>query len=326
MKTKAIGIVKAGGPEVLTLREVEVAPLAAGEVLLRHTAIGVNYVDIAMRSGLYPVQLPFIPGVEAAGIVEAVGADVYLFKKGDRVAYGASTQGGAYSQVRNIPAAQLVKIPPAVDDMTAAAYLSKGMTAHALLRSTYRVGPDDIVLVHAAAGGVGLILCEWAKHLGAQVIGTVSSEAKAITAKAHGADHVINYVEEDFVGRVRELTAGRKATVVYDSVGKSTFLKSLDCLRPMGMLVSFGQSSGPIDPLSVGELSVKGALYLTRMALPWYISSRVALEQRSEALFGAIEQGILHCKVSQRFPLGEAAEAHRAVGGRQTTGSSILVP
>src|SRR3974390_1603651 len=323
MKVKAISVAKTGGPEVLTLTEVDVGTPGAGEVLLRHTAIGLNYVDTYFRSGLYPApSFPFVPGVEAAGIVEGVGPDVRLFKKGDRVAYGAGAMG-AYCEMRTIPAAQLVTVPPGVDDMTAAAYLSKGMTAHALVMSTYPVGPKDTVLVHAAAGGVGLILCEWSKHLGARVIGTVSTEAKARLAKAHGADEVINYSEEDFVARLRELTNGNKATVVYDSVGKTTFLKSLDCLRPLGMMVSFGQSSGAIDPFVVNELSAKGGLYLTRPALPWYIATREALEQRANALFEAIERGILHCTISQRFPLAEAAEAHRALGSRQTTGSSV---
>jgi NADPH2:quinone reductase len=325
MRVKAIQVSRTGGPEVLVFGEAELKPPGSGEVLVRHTAIGLNFSDVYMRTGLYPPPfLPYTPGVEAAGLVEDVGPGV-SFKKGDRVAYGSSSPG-AYSEARVLPAAQLVKIPDGIDDKEVAAFLAKGMTAHYLVFSTYRLGPQDTALVHAAAGGVGVILSQWAKHLGARVIGTVGSEAKMAIAKRYGCDEVINYSTEDFVARVQELTRGAKASVVYDSVGEATFLKSLDCLRPMGMMVSFGQSSGPIAPLPVGLLAAKGCLYLARPGLPWHIATREALEARANALFEAMQRKILRCEIARTFALKDAAEAHRALGERKTTGPSVLIP
>lgn len=325
MKVKAITVHKTGGPEVLEYGDVEVKSPGPGEVLLRHSAIGLNYTDIYVRSGLYPApSLPYIPGVEAAGVVEEVGPDVKL-KKGDRVAYGPGPMG-AYTEARTMSAAQLLVLPQGIDEATAAAFLSKGMTAHYLLFSTYHVGPQDTILVHAAAGGVGMILTQWAKHLGATVIGTVGSDAKAAIAKQYGCDHVINYSTEDFVGRVQEVTGGAKASVVYDGVGEATFIKSLDCLRPHGMMVSYGQASGPISPFQIGLLLAKGSLYLNRPGLPHHVATRAALEARANALFDAIQRKILRLELSQRFALRDAVGAHRALGGRKTSGASVLIP
>lgn len=325
MKVKAIVISKTGGPEVLEYGEVDVGTPGPGEVLIRHTAIGLNYADIYRRSGLYPPEtLPYVPGLEAAGVVEAVGADV-KFKQGDRVAYGAGPTG-ACAEARIIPAAQLVAVPSGIDDVTAAAFLSKGMTAHYLCHATYRVGAQDTALIHAAAGGVGLILTQWAKHLGARVIGTAGSDVKARIAREYGCDHVINYSTEDFVARVQEITAGAKASVVYDGVGEATFLKSLDCLRALGMIVSYGQASGPIAPFPIGMLATKGSLYLARPALLTYVATRAALETRANAVFDAIQRGILRCEVAQRFALRDAVEAHRALSERKTSGASVMIP
>ncbi|SRR5579883_886093 len=326
MKCKAIVVHQTGGPEVLKWEEVSVPDPGPGEVLVRHRAVGLNFVEIYFRSGIYqPPQLPYIPGTEAAGVVEKVGPGVTELKVGDRVAYCTGPMG-AYSEVRVIPAKFLVPLPAEIDDSIAAASMLKGLTAHYLLFSTYQVKRGDTILVHAAAGGVGLIMCQWAKHLGATVIGTVGSEEKARLAREHGCDHVILYHKEDFTARVREITDGKGVPVVYDSVGQATFMGSLDCLRPRGLMVSFGQSSGVVPPFSVGILSAKGSLYLTRPTLANYVAEREELLERSRALFDAIARGIVRCEVRQRYKLEQAAEAHRALSERRTTGSSVMLP
>jgi NADPH2:quinone reductase len=326
MNSMAIRVHENGGPEVLKWEEVSVPDPGAGEVLVRHRAIGLNFVEIYFRMGLYPPpHLPYVPGTEAAGVVEAVGPGVSEFRVGDRVAY-CTGPFGAYSEVRVIPAKFLVPLPEGIDEFTAAASMLKGLTAHYLLHSTYQVKPGDSILVHAAAGGVGLLLCQWAKHLGATVIGTVGSEEKARLAAQYGCDHIILYHKQDFVSRVRELTGGKGVPVVYDSVGRATFMGSLDCLRPRGLMVSFGQASGAVEPFNVGLLSAKGSLYLTRPTLATYAAEREELLGRARALFDALSRGIVRCEVRQRFPLRDAAEAHRALASRRTTGSSLLIP
>lgn len=325
MKCKAIIVNKTGGPEVLELREVEVPAPGPGQVVVRHRAIGLNFVDIYFREGVYPAPMPFTPGTEGAGVVEAVGPNVTEVKVGDRVAYAGGPLG-SYAEVRAMPARVLVKLPDKLEEATAAAAMLKGLTAHYLIFSTYAVKRGDTILVHAAAGGVGLILCQWAKSLGATVIGTVGSAEKARLAAAHGCDHPINYESEDFVARVKEITRGAMVPVVYDSVGQATFMKSLDCLRPRGLMVSYGQSSGMVPPLGINILSAKGSLYLTRPTLQTYTASREELIERSRALFDALQSGVVRCEVKQRFALKDAAAAHRALGSRETTGSSVLIP
>jgi len=314
-----------GGPEVLDAETgFEVGEPDAGEVRLRHTAIGVNYIDTYQRRGFYPIDLPFTPGMEAAGIVEAIGPDVVGFRPGDRVAYAGAS--GAYAAARLIAADRLVPIPDGVDDRTAAAAMLKGLTAEFLLRRTYPVSSDTVLLFHAAAGGVGLIACQWAKAMGATVIGTVGSPRKAELARAHGCDHVINYSEDDFVERVREITDGRGVDVVYDGVGEATFPGSLDALKRRGMWVSFGQASGPVPDFSPLLLSRKGSLFMTRPSLGDYTRDRAELEAAAAALFEAIASGAVEIRIEQEFPLAEAAEAHRALEGRNTVGSTILIP
>jgi NADPH2:quinone reductase len=292
-------------------------------VRLRQHVVGLNYIDVYHRTGLYPQPLPFTPGVEGAGLVEAVGPDVTDLKPGDRVAYGGPI--GGYAQVRLIPADRLVKLPDSISSEQAAAMMLQGMTAQMLLRRVYRVKAGETILVHAAAGGVGLILCQWAKALGATVIGTVGSEEKAELARAHGCDHPINYREADFVAEVGSITQGRKVSVVYDGVGRDTFMKSLDCLARCGMMVSFGNASGPVDPFSTTELAMKGSLFLTRPTLYDYTLERFDLEQAAIGLFEIIESGQVEIKIGQRFALANAAEAHRALEARQTTGSTVLM-
>ncbi|MFC7332553.1 quinone oxidoreductase family protein [Rhodocista pekingensis] len=321
----AIRIHETGGPDVLRWEKVAVGDPGPGEVRLRHTAVGLNFIDIYHRSGLYPQPLPFVPGMEAAGVVEAVGEGVTGFAPGDRVGY-CSGPIGAYAEARLIPAQGLVALPDWLDDRTAAAMLLQGMTAQYLLRRTYRVKPGDSILIHAAAGGVGLIVCQWASALGATVIGTVGSEEKAALARAHGCHHAINYTREDFVARVKEITGGRGVDVVYDSVGADTFLKSMDCLRRLGMLVSFGQSSGKLAPLDTGLLAAKGGLFLTRPTLFQYIATRAELEETAADLFAVVKDGTVKVEVRQTFPLRDAAEAHRALEARRTTGSTVLLP
>lgn len=320
----AIRFYETGSPEVLRWEAVDVGHPGKGEVRLRHTAVGLNFIDVYHRSGLYPVQLPATPGLEACGVVEEVGEGVADLKPGDRVAY-ASPPLGAYAQVRLMPADRLVKVPEGVSDEQAASMMLKGMTAEYLIRRTFPVKAEHTILVHAAAGGVGLILCQWAKALGATVIGTVGSDEKARLAEAHGCDYPIVYTREDFVTRVMEITGGRKCDVVYDSVGRDTFMKSLECVRMFGLVVSFGQSSGPVPPLEVGVLSAKGSLYLTRPTLMHYTAKREDLVMSADALFQMVLDGKIRINVNQTYPLREAAQAHRDLEARKTTGSTVFV-
>ncbi len=324
--TKAIQIHEHGGPDVLRLGDVDPGRPGAGQVLVRHTAIGLNFLDTYFRSGLYPAPggLPLIPGGEAAGVVVEVGEGVDWLREGDRVAY--TTPTGAYCETRVIAADKLVKVPDGVSDEQAAASMLKGLTAEYLLRRTFPVKPGDTVLFHAAAGGVGLIFGQWAKHLGATVIGTAGSADKLELAKAHGFDHVVNYRDDDFVSVVKEITGGRLCDVVYDSVGNDTFPASLDCIRPLGMFVSFGQSSGPIPPFSIGLLAQKGSLFATRPTLFTYIAKREDLEASAAALFDVIASGAVKIRINQRYPLADAGRAHEDLEARRTTGTTILIP
>jgi NADPH2:quinone reductase len=321
--SSAIRIHETGGPEVLEWEEVNVGEPGPGEVRLRHGAVGLNFIDVYFRSGLYPAEVPFTPGLEASGVVEAVGGGVTDLSVGDRVAY-AAPPAGAYSEERLMPADRVVKVPDGVSDEVAAAMMLKGMTAHYLLRRTYRVEAGDTIVFHAAAGGVGLIACQWAKHLGATVIGTVGSDEKAELAAAHGCDHPIVYTRENFVERVKAITDGEGVPVVYDSVGKDTFMHSLDCLRPFGTMVLFGQSSGPVPPLDPGILAPKGSLFLTRPTLMTYTAKRDDLVAAAQELFEVVQSGAVKLEINQRFPLKDAADAHRALEARKTTGSTIL--
>lgn len=324
--THAIVIHRHGGPEILSYEPVEVPPPAAGEVRLRQTAIGLNYIDVYHRTGLYPVpQLPCAIGMEAAGEVEAVGPGVADVAVGDRVAY-ASPPLGAYAAARVMPADRVVRLPAAIDDRQAAAMMLQGMTVEYLIRRTYRVKAGDTVLFHAAAGGVGLIACQWLKALGATVIGTVGSDAKAALARAHGCDYPVNYRSEDWVARVREITAGEGVPVVYDGVGRATFEGSLDCLRPRGLLVLFGNASGPVDRLDTGVLAQKGSLYLTRPTLMTYNAARDDLVASAERLFRAVQDGAVRVEIGQTYALSDAAQAHRDLEARKTTGSTVLLP
>jgi NADPH:quinone reductase len=321
-----VRIHQTGGPEQLRYEEVELGAPAAGEVRLRQTAVGLNFIDVYYRTGLYPPpSLPFVPGLEAAGVVEEVGEGVTELAVGQRVAY-ASPPLGAYAEARLMPAHRLVPLPEGIPDEQAAAMMLKGMTAQYLLRRTFRVQPGQTILFHAAAGGVGLIACQWAKQLGATVIGTVGSDAKAELARAHGCDHPIRYDREDVVARVKEITGGKGVPVVYDSVGKDTFAISLDCLAPLGMLVSFGQSSGKVPPLETAILAQKGSLFFTRPTLMTYVAARDDLLTSAGELFEVVRSGAVRIEINQRFPLRDAAEAHRALEGRKTTGSTILLP
>lgn len=324
--TRAIRIHETGGPEVLRWEEVEVGQPGDGEVRLVHGAVGLNYIDVYHRSGLYPLpSLPAIIGLEAAGTVETVGPGVSELSPGDRVAY-ASPPVGAYAEERLIPADRVVKLPDEISDVQAAGMMLQGMTVHYLIRRTYRVQPGDTVLFHAAAGGVGLIACQWLKHLGATVIGTVGSEEKAALARAHGCDHTILYKNENVPERVRELTGGAGVPVVYDSVGKDTFEGSLDSLAPLGMLVSFGNASGPVAPFEPGILAAKGSLFFTRPTLMTYTAKRDDLVAAAEELFSVVTSGAVKIEVNQTYPLAEAAQAHRDLEARKTTGSTVLLP
>jgi NADPH:quinone reductase len=322
--THAIRFHKTGGPDVLVWEEVQVGKPGPGEARIRHTAVGLNFIDIYNRSGLYQVALPSGLGGEGAGVVEEVGAGVTDLKPGDRVAYGNSPIG-AYSEARLIPADRLLKVPDGIDDKAAAAMMLKGLTAQYLIRQTYRVKAGDTILLHAAAGGVGLILSQWAKHLGATVIGTVGSDEKAKLAKAHGCDHTINYSKEDFVKRVEEITGGKKCPVVYDSVGKDTFMKSLDCLAPLGVLALFGQSSGAVEPFNLGLLAAKGSLYVTRPTLFTYAAKRENLVAMANELFDVVKSGKVKIEVNQTYPLKDAAKAHADLAARKTTGSTVFL-
>jgi NADPH2:quinone reductase len=319
----AIRFHKPGGPEVMVWEEIQLGRPGPGEARIRHTAVGLNFVDVYNRMGLYPVPMPSGLGSEGAGIVEEVGAGVTDLKPGDRVAYG-SAPVGAYAEARLIPADRLIKLPSSIDDKTAAAMMLKGLTVQYLIRQTYRVKKGDAILLHAAAGGVGLILSQWAKHLGATVIGTVGSDDKAKLAKANGCEHVIVYTREDFVKRVAEITNGNKVPVVYDSIGKDTFLKSLDCCAPLGLVVLFGQSSGSVEPLNLGILAAKGSLYVTRPTLNTYGAKRENLVAMAKELFDVVESGAVKITVNQTYPLDEAARAHADLVARKTTGSTVL--
>ena len=320
--THAIRIHEAGGPEVLKWEEVDVGDPGPGQVKIRQEAAGLNFIDVYHRTGLYPQELPFTPGVEGAGVVEAVGANITNVKQGDRVAYAGPI--GGYAEERLIDAERLVKLPDNISCEQAAGMMLQGMTAQMLLRSIYRVNDGDTILVHAAAGGVGLIMCQWAAALGATVIGTVSTEEKAELARANGCAHPILYTSQDFVAEVNRIMNGGKLPVVYDSVGRDTFMKSLDCLRPRGLMVSFGNASGPPDPMPPNVLAQKGSLYLTRPTLYNYIATRAELEQSAGELFDVVSSGKVKIEIKQRFPLKDAAEAHRQLEARKTTGSTIL--
>ena len=321
----AICVHEAGGAGVLNWEAVDVGEPGPGEVRLRHHAVGLNFIDVYHRTGLYPLDTPFVPGLEGAGVVEALGEGVTDLVEGERVAYGAGPLG-AYCEARLIPADRVVKLPEAIDDRQAAAMMLQGMTVEYLLRRTYPVAAGDTILLHAAAGGVGLIACQWAKHLGASVIGTVGSDEKAELARSHGCDHPVVYTRESFVERVREITDGEGVPVVYDSVGRDTFMESMECLRPRGVFVSFGQSSGSVEPLDIGLLSAKGSLFLTRPTLMSYTADRASLVESADALFSVVEAGHVKIEVHQTFALKDAADAHRALEERRTTGSTVLIP
>lgn len=318
----AIRIHSVGGPEVMKWEPVEVGNPGPGELRVKHTAVGLNYIDTYHRTGAYPIPLPFTLGMEGAGVVEAVGANVTGFSVGDRVAYANPI--GSYCEVRLMPAERAVKIPGGVTDQQAASMMLKGMTAQYLLKRTCPVQPGDTILVHAAAGGVGLILCQWGRHLGATVIGTVGDEAKAELARTHGAHHTILYRKEDWVAKVSEITGGKKCRVVYDGVGKDTFLKSLDCLQPFGLCALYGAASGKPDPLDTGILAGKGSLYVTRPTLFTYTSSREDLVTTTNDLFDVVSRGIVKINVNQTYALKDAAQAHADLESRKTTGSTVF--
>jgi NADPH2:quinone reductase len=321
---KAVRYHRQGGPEVLQLDDIQVGDPGPGQVRIRHTAIGVNFVDTYQRSGLYPMQLPGIAGNEAAGVVEAVGPGVKDLKKGDRVAYTGLP--GSYCDERVVPADRMVKLPKGISDEQAASMMLKGLTVHYLISTTYKVKKGQTVLWHAAAGGVGLIACQWLRKLGVTTIGTVGSDEKAALARAHGCQHVINYSRENFVERVMSLTGGKKVPVVYDSVGKNTWEGSLECLRPRGLLVSFGNASGAVPPVNLGILSNKGSLYVTRPTLATHIASRADLVERANALFDVVKTGKVKIETTKRYKLADAEQAHRDLEARKTTGSVVLQP
>jgi len=324
--THAIRLHEPGGPEQMRWEAVVLPDPGAGTARVRHTAVGLNYIDVYHRTGLYPLDdRPFGLGVEAAGVVEAVGDGVDRVSVGDRVAYVALPPG-AYAEARNVPADRLVRLPEGVDDRQAAAMMLQGMTAQYLLRRTYPVQRGDAVLIHAAAGGVGLIACQWAKHLGATVIGTVGSDEKAELARAHGCDHAIVYTRENFLEQVKEITGGDGVRAVYDSVGRDTFERSLDCLGRLGIMVLFGQSSGPVPPLDLGQLAAKGSLFITRPTLFHYTATVEELDRTAGELLELVEQGLIRIEINQEFPLEDAARAHRELEARRTTGSSVLLP
>lgn len=322
---KAVRIETQGGPEVMELQDVELPAPEAGQVRIRHTAVGLNYIDIYHRSGLYPLPMPSGIGLEAAGVVEELGEGVTNLAVGDRVAYGAGPLG-AYSQACNAPANRVSKLPDGIEDETAAAMMLKGMTVRYLLRATYNVQSGDTILLHAAAGGIGLIACQWAKALGATTIGTVGSEEKAELARAHGCHHTINYQTEDVAARVRELTDGRGVPVAYDGVGQATVEASLDSLQPRGLLVSFGNASGPVTNFDLGALSARGSLYVTRPTLMTYVASDAELAETTGDLFEVVSSGAVKIPVNQRYALADVRQAHEDLEGRKTTGSTVLMP
>jgi len=323
---KAVRVHAAGGPEVLKFDDIDVTNPAAGEIRIRHTAIGLNFIDVYMRTGLYPLPaLPTPIGMEGAGVVDALGEGVEGLNVGDRVAY-ASQPPGAYAQLRNLAAERVVKVPDTIADKTAAAMMLQGLTAQYLLRQTYRVQAGDTILMHAAAGGVGLIVCQWAKHLGATVIGTVGSDEKAALAKAHGCDHTILYRDENFKDKVMDLTDGGGVNVVYDSIGKDTFMDSLACLKKRGTMVTYGNASGPVDPFQPALLGKMGSLYLTRPTLFDYIAERKNLVAMADELFDVVSSGVVKVEIHQEYPLSETAQAHMDLEARKTTGSTVLIP
>ncbi len=322
--SKAIRIHQTGGPEVLKLEDVEVGAPGPGQVRLRHRAIGLNFVEVYFRKGMYPAPLPFTPGNEGAGDIVAVGKGVKGWKVGDRVGYASAP--GSYCQERLITPDVLVKLPKAISYEMGAAMMLKGLTAQYLLRQVYKVKKGDTILVHAAAGGVGLLLCQWGKALGATVIGTVGSEEKGKIAKKAGAKHIVYYNRENFVERVNEITKGKKCDVVYDGIGKATFPASLDCIRPLGMFASYGSASGPIEAFNINLLSAKGSLFATRPTLFSYIAKREMLDAMARDLFKVVSSGAVKIPIHRRFKLADVAEAHRALEGRETTGASILIP
>ncbi len=323
--TKAIRMHETGGPEVLQYEDVDIGDVGPDEVRLKHTAIGLNFIDVYQRSGMYPIgDLPKTLGMEAAGVIEEVGADVEGFAVGDRVAYAMGL--GSYAEERVWGTDRLVKLPDGIDDQTAAAMMLQGMTAYYLLNRTYQVKSGDTILFYAAAGGVGLIACQWAKHLGATVIGCVGSEEKAELAKANGCDHPILYRDENVPERVKEITGGEGVPVVYDSIGKDTFDDSLDCLRPFGLMVSFGSASGPVDPFNIASLGPKGSLHVTRQTLGTHSATRELLDECAGALFDVVEGGHVKINVNQTRPLSETAQAHIDLEARKTTGSTVLLP
>ncbi|MSO84326.1 MAG: quinone oxidoreductase [Rhodospirillales bacterium] len=323
--TKAMRIHQTGGPEVLRWEDVSVGEPGPGQIRIRHTAIGLNFIDTYHRSGVYPVTLPSGIGSEGAGVVTAVGKGVKEFKKGDRVAY-ASPPVGAYSEERLMPADRVVKIPAGISDRTAAAMMLKGMTAQYLIRRTYKVKKGETVLLHAAAGGVGLIACQWLKALGVKVIGTVGSKEKAALAKKHGCTWPIVYTEEDFLEAVKKITKGKGVPVVYDGVGKAVFAKSLDCLSPRGLMVNFGNASGVVDPVPPGILAAKGSIYLTRPTLITHVAKRKDLVATANDLFKMVKSGKIKIRIDQEYALKDAARAHADLESRRTTGSTILIP
>jgi NADPH2:quinone reductase len=321
METHGIRMHRHGGPEELHWEAYDVPPPGPGQALLRQTAVGLNFIDVYQRTGLYPQTMPFIPGSEGAGVVEAVGEGVTVVAPGDRVAYAGAV--GAYAERRVIAADRLVKLPAGIDDRTAAAMMLQGMTVQYLIRRTYRVGPGDTILIHAAAGGIGLILCQWAKSFGAIVIGTVSSREKAELARAHGCEHPVVTGEDDFVEVATRLTGGEGLPVVYDSIGRDTFHRSLQCLRPLGTLVLFGQSSGAVEPIDPNILA-RGSYFLTRPSLGAFVAKRADLEATAAELFAIVESGAVKIVVNQTYPLSEAARAHADLEARRTTGSTVL--
>jgi len=322
---KAIRMQQTGGPEVMEYVDVELGAPGPGEVLVRQKACGLNFIDVYFRTGLYPQALPGGLGMEGAGIVETVGADVKYVQVGDRVAY-AGRPTGAYAEARIMPADNLVRLPDSISFETAAAMMLQGLTVQYLFHRTLPLQGGETILFHAAAGGVGLIACQWARAIGVTMIGTVGSDEKGELAKAHGCTHVINYNSENFVQRVREITDGKGVPVVYDSIGKDTFIPSLDCLAPLGMLVSFGNASGPVPAFSLAELASRGSLFITRPSLMSYTARRDDLEQMAAHLFSMVESGKVKIDIRQRYPLSEVAQAHRELEARKTTGSSILIP
>ena len=321
----AIRVHKYGGPEVLQWEEVEAGAPMQGQLKLKHHAIGVNFIDVYLRTGLYPQpSFPFVPGMEGAGEVTAVGAGVTDLKMGDRVAYAGAA--GSYATERLIPADKVVKIPDGIEYKTAAGMMLQGMTVRYLLRKTYKVGAGTTLLMHAAAGGIGLIACQWAKHLGATLIGTAGTDEKCKLALAHGAAHCINYSKENFVERVKEITGGKGCDVVYDSIGKDTFPKSLDCIKPLGLFVTFGNASGPIEAFNAGILAAKGSLYMTRPTLNTYTAARTDLVETANDLFDVVKKGAVKIAVNHTYPLKDAGQAHRDLEARKTTGSIVLMP